>query len=67
MPIANVIQRGATIYVYNEKNQVLYTKSAGRGPNDGLKGYTGQFVNVQQGRTIYTYNEKGMTIGTKSV
>ena len=67
MPIVNVIQRGLTLYVYNEKNLVLFTKPVGIGPNDGLKGYTGQSVNVQQGRTIYTYNEKGRMVSTKNV
>lgn len=66
MPIASVVQRGTILYVYNEKNQTLFTKSVGRGPNDGLKGYTSQFVTVQQGRILYTYNEKGATVYTKS-
>ena len=67
MPIANVIQRGPVIYVYNEKSQTLFTKTVGNGPNDGVKGYTSSFVNIQMGRVIYTYNEKGATTGTKTV
>ncbi|ODS93856.1 MAG: hypothetical protein ABS45_00370 [Comamonas sp. SCN 65-56] len=67
MPIANVIQRGPVIYVYNEKNQTLFTKIVGREPTDGVKGYTSSFVNIQMGRVIYTYNEKGATTGTKIV
>lgn len=59
MPIANAIQRGSTVYVYNEKNQQIFVSSAGYGPGDGLKGYTGSSVNIQRGRTIYTYDEKG--------
>lgn len=60
----NAVQRGHTVYVYNEKNQQIFTKFAGLGPNDGLKGYTGSSVNIQLGRTIYTYNEKGQQTAT---
>ena len=66
MPIANAVQRGSTVYVYNEKNQQLCTLSAGSGPNDGLKGYTGSSINIKQGSIIYTYNEKGQQTGTTS-
>ena len=66
MPIANAVQRGSTVYVYNEKNQQLCTLSAGNGPNDGLKGYTGSSINIKRGSTIYTYNEKGQQTGTTS-
>jgi len=65
MAIANAVQRGSTVYVYNEKNQQIFTQSAGSGPNDGLKGYTGSSVNIRRGSTIYTYNEKGQQIGTQ--
>lgn len=66
MAIMNVVQKGSTIYVYGEHNRVLYTKSAGSRPGDGLKGYTSGSVNIQSGPTIYTYNERGIVIGTKS-
>ena len=59
MAIANAVQRGSFVYVYNEKNQQIFTQSAGSGPNDGLKGYTSGNVNIQRGSFIYTYNEKG--------
>jgi hypothetical protein len=64
MPIGNAVQRGGFVYVYNEKNQVIFTQSAGRGPKDGLKGYTSSTVNIQRGGFIYTFNEKGQQIGT---
>jgi len=67
MPIANVIQRGTVIYVYNEKGQTLFTKTVGSEPTDGVKGYTSSFVNIQRGRVIYTHNEMGATTGTKTV
>jgi hypothetical protein len=63
MAIANAVQRGSTVYVYNEKNQQIFAQSAGSGPNDGLKGYTGSSVSIQRGSTIYTYNEKGQQTG----
>ncbi len=66
MAIANAVQRGSTVYVYNEKNQQIFTQSAGSGKDDGLKGYTGSSVNIRRGSTIYTYNEKGQQTGTQS-
>ena len=66
MAIANAVHRGSTVYVYNEKNRQIFTQSAGSGPNDGLKGYTGSSVNIQRGSTIFTYNEKGRQTGTTS-
>ena len=66
MSIVNVVQRGSTIYVYGERNQVLFTKSAGSRPGDGLKGYTSNSVNIQSGSVIYTYNERGSVTGTTS-
>ena len=66
MAIANAVQRGSTVYVYNEKNIQICCLSAGSGPNDGLKGYTGSSVNIQRGSTIYTYNEKGIQTGCQS-
>lgn len=64
MPIGNAVQRGGFVYVYNEKGHQLFTQSAGRGPNDGLKGYTSGTVNIQRGGFIYTFNEKGQQIST---
>lgn len=64
MAIGNAVQRGSSIYVYNEKGQQIWTVMAGSAPNDGLKGYTSSTLNVQRGGTIYTYNEKGMQIST---
>lgn len=64
MAIANAVQRGSFVYVYNEKNQQIFAQPAGSGPKDGLKGYTGGSVNIQRGSFIYTYNEKGQQTGT---
>lgn len=67
MAIANAVQRGSFVHIYNEKNQQIFTQSAGSGTNDGLKGYTSSSVNIQRGGFIYTYNEKGQQTGTTSV
>jgi len=66
MPIANAVQRGSFVYVYNEKGHTMFTQGAGSGPNDGLKGYTSSSVNIQRGAFIYTYNEKGINTQTTS-
>ena len=62
MAIANVIQRGSMVYVYDEKNHQIFTRCAGAGPNDGLQGYTGGAVNIRRGSMIFTYDEKGQQI-----
>ena len=59
MVIANTVQRGKVVYVYDEKGHTLFTQSAGNDPDDGLKGYTSGTVNIRRGNFIYTYNEKG--------
>lgn len=59
MAIGNPVQRGSTVYVYDEKGKQLCSIPGGSGPNDGLKGYTSGTVNVRRGSTIYTYDEKG--------
>ena len=66
MAIGNAVQRGNLVYVYNEKSLQIACLSAGNGPNDGLKGYTGSSVNIQRGGFIYTYNEKGSQTGCVS-
>lgn len=62
MPIGNVVQRGAFVYVYDEKNRQIATIATGSQPGDGLKGYTSTTVNVKRGAFIYTYNEKGQQL-----
>ena len=59
MAIANAVQRGNMVYVYNEKGSLISTIAIGSGLNNGLKGYTGSSVNIQKGNMIYMYNEKG--------
>lgn len=66
MAISNAVQRGAFVYVYDEKNHQIASLPAGNGPNDGLKGYTGSSVNIQRGAFIYTYDAKGRQTGSVS-
>lgn len=66
MAIGNAVQRGSTVYIYDEKGRQIATVSAGTGREDGLKGYTSSTVNVRRGSTIYSYDEKGRQISTTS-
>ena len=63
MAIVNAVQRGAFVYVYNEKGQTINTISAGSGIGDGLTGYTASSVSIRRGSFVYAYNDKGMQIG----
>jgi hypothetical protein len=64
MAIGNAVQRGSTVFVYDEHNRQIATMPAGSGPDDGLKGYTSSRVNVRRGSTIFSYDEKGRQVGT---
>lgn len=66
MAIGNAVQKGRSVYVYDEKGRILFTKSAGSGKDDGLTGYTNSTVNIRIGNTIYTYNEKSGIVSTTS-
>ena len=59
MTIATAVQRGTSIYLYNEYGNTIALLPCGSGPNDGLKGYTSSSVSVRLGPQIYIYNEKG--------
>lgn len=57
--IASAVQRGSTVYLYNEKGSVLTTVPSSTKPSEGLLGFTSSTVSVRRGSTVYTYNEKG--------
>jgi hypothetical protein len=59
MAIANAIQKGSYIYIYDEKGRQLAYVSAG----DGLHGFTSGSVSVRRGSYIYMYDEKGRQTG----
>lgn len=63
MAIGNAVQRGSSVYIYDEKGHQLGVVGAGSGPNDGFKGYTGSTVSVRRGNSIYIYDEKGRQKG----
>lgn len=62
MAITNAVERGSSVYIYDERGRQICTIPRGTGPNDGLKGYTANFVNIRRGSLIYTYDEKGRQI-----
>lgn len=59
MAIGNAVQRGSIVYVYDEKGRQLTALPAGNGPEDGLRGYTGETVSVRRGSPVYTHDERG--------
>lgn len=59
MAISNAVQRGAYVYVYDEKGRQMFTLPAGYGPNDGMTGYTSGTINIRRGNYIYTYDDRG--------
>ena len=67
MPIAVAVKRGSVVYVYDEKNRLLMSISAGNKPEDGLMGYTSTTVSVRRGGVVYTYDEKSRLISSHSV
>ena len=56
--IVTAIQKGNSVYVYGERNKLLFTQSG------ELHGYTGSSVSVKKGNTVYTYNDRGSLVST---
>lgn len=46
------VQRGAFVYAYGDRGNILLTVSSG----DGLLGYTAETLTVRRDRLAYTYN-----------
>jgi hypothetical protein len=59
MAIANAVQKGSYVYVYDEHGRELCSIFAGSWKSDGLHGFTDSAVSVRTGSYIYTYDEKG--------
>jgi hypothetical protein len=59
MAIANAVQKGSYVYVYDEHGTELCSIFAGSWKSDGLHGFTDSAVSVRTGSYIYTYDEKG--------
>lgn len=62
MAISNVIQRGCSAYIYDEKGK--QTGMVSFGSNDSLQGFTATSVSIKRGMVIHIYNEKGRQTGT---
>ena len=60
LSIGMAVQRGSTVYVYDERNHTLWTRSG------ELQGYTGTTVNIKIGSSIYMYDEHNHCIGSRS-
>lgn len=58
MAIGAAVQRGHSIYVYDEKGHQVGVLHAGSKPTDGLQGFTSQSLSIRRGTSIYIYNEK---------
>ncbi len=65
MPIASAIQRGSAVYVYDEKNRNIFSKTISTKPKDGLVGYTGNSVSIRTGDLITTYDATGRQISAQ--
>ena len=59
MAIGNAVQRGAFVYIYDERNHQTGVVGAGSASDDGLMGYTSSTVNIRKGAFIYTYDGRG--------
>ncbi|MBA8835219.1 hypothetical protein ACCT15_34350 [Rhizobium ruizarguesonis] len=65
MAIANAVQKGNYVYVYDERGRNICQLPAGNGPKDGLVGFTGSTVSIRRGNNIYTYDEHGRNMFEK--
>jgi|GEM_PF-1730071 len=54
--IAYAVQRGHTVYVYNDRNHTILTIGG------ELYGYTSNTVSVLRGNVVWVYNDKGSII-----
>lgn len=60
MAIAVAVQKGNMVYVYDEKNHTLWSKSG------ELYGYTSSVVTIKKGNMLYMYDEKNRSCGSRS-
>ncbi len=65
MAIGSAVERGGTVRVYDEKGRLLYVKSAGTKPDDGLKGFTPSTVIIKRGDHLYLFDERGRLLYTR--
>jgi hypothetical protein len=60
MAIANAVERGAVIHLYDEKGRFIASVPA----HNGLVNFTATSVSVQAGSVIKMYNEQGRYTGS---
>jgi hypothetical protein len=53
MAIGSAVQRESLVYVYDEKGRRLTSLLAGKGPKEGLQGYTSGAISVRRGVDLY--------------
>lgn len=58
--ISTAIQKGNAVYVYNERNGIVFIK------NGELAGYTSSTVSIKQNHSIITYRENGSILSNRS-
>jgi hypothetical protein len=59
MAIATAIDKSGTVYVYNEKNQQMFSRMG------KLHGFTSSTVSIVQSGTVYIFNEKNQQVGSR--
>jgi hypothetical protein len=60
MAIANAIQKGSSVFIYDEKGRQTGSVAV----KDGLYGFTSASVSIRSGSTIFMYDEKGRQTGS---
>lgn len=58
--IGTAVQKGETVYVYNERGTQIFTRGG------QLVGFTSSTVSVKIGSSIHVYNANGTQISTHS-
>lgn len=59
MAIASAVQQGSSVYVYNERNGVMFVRPG------TLVGYTQDTVSVERDSTVFTYDANNKLIGSR--
>ena len=67
MAIANAIQDGKIVRIFNEKGACLHSFLCSSAPGDGLKGYTSSTVSIQIEKFVRVYDEKGKILSVVPV
>jgi hypothetical protein len=60
MAIGNVVKKGTTIFVYDERGKQLFTQTG------DLHGFTSGTAVIKKESTLFTFNETGRQVATTS-